>query len=62
MAGEQSRLHKALEPEAETAVDPHHAALASIAVSLKQIADVLDGTAVGLCVTETIFGRNRDVR
>lgn len=31
----------------------------SIAISLKRIADVLDGTSVGLRVTETIFGRNR---
>lgn len=29
----------------------------SIAISLKRIADVLDGTSTGMCVTETIFGR-----
>lgn len=41
-------------------------ALVSIAISLKRIADVLDGTAVGICVTETIFNpqtvQNREVR
>lgn len=31
----------------------------SIAISLKRIADTMDGTAAGLCVTETIFGRAR---
>lgn len=30
--------------------------LASIAISLKRIADTLDGTVAGICVTETIFG------
>lgn len=34
------------------------AALVSIAVSLKRLADTHDGTASGLCVTETVFGRN----
>lgn len=29
----------------------------SIAISLKRIADTMDGTAAGLCVTETIFGK-----
>lgn len=29
----------------------------SIAISLKRIADVLDGTATGQCVSETMFGR-----
>ena len=29
----------------------------SIAISLKRIADTLDGSAAGVCVTETIFGR-----
>lgn len=32
-------------------------ALASIAISLKRIADVLDGSAVGLNVNETMFGQ-----
>lgn len=39
---------------------------ASIAISLKRIADLLDGTTLGICVTETIFNpqtvQNRDVR
>lgn len=38
----------------------------SIALSLKRIADLLDGSALGLCVTETIFNpqtvQNHDVR
>jgi hypothetical protein len=33
------------------------AALLSIAVSLKRIADTLDGTAAGVPVGRTIFGR-----
>lgn len=33
-------------------------AQASIAISLKRIADLLDGTAANLCVTETIFGKS----
>jgi hypothetical protein len=41
-------------------------AMLSIAISLKRIADVLDGTTLGLCATETIFNpqtvQNRDVR
>lgn len=28
----------------------------SIAISLKRIADTLDGTASGICVSQTIFG------
>lgn len=36
------------------------AALYSIAISLKRIADVLAGTAAGLCVTETLLGGRRD--
>lgn len=38
---------------------PEHGALLSIAISLKRIADVLDGTAAGLCVTETLLGGRR---
>lgn len=38
----------------------------SIAISLKRIADILDGTTVGICATETIFNpqtiQNREVR
>lgn len=38
----------------------------SIAISLKRIADLLDGTTVGICATETIFNpatiQNREVR
>lgn len=29
----------------------------SIALSLKRIADTLDGTAAGICVTQAIFGK-----
>lgn len=28
----------------------------SIAISLKRIADTMDGTASGLCITETLIG------
>ncbi len=41
--------------------EPIQAALESIAISLKRIADTMDGTSAGLCVTETIFGRNPHV-
>lgn len=59
-APEASPLDGKFEPEAKTGcASPEHAALTSIAVSLKRIADTLDGTAAGVCVTETIFGGNR---
>lgn len=32
----------------------------SIAISLKRIADTIDGTAAGLCVTETLLGGRRE--
>lgn len=48
-----------LEPEAKHETSRHDAALLSIAVSLKRIADTMDGTASGVCVTNTIFGRRR---
>lgn len=32
----------------------------SIAISLKRIADTLDGTAAGICVTQTIFAGKRE--
>lgn len=35
-------------------------AVASMADSLKRIADMLDGTAAGICVSQTIFGGRRD--
>lgn len=41
--------------EADKEISIRDAAAISIAVSLKRIADVLDGTALGLLVTETIF-------
>jgi hypothetical protein len=48
-----------LEPEARSQRTPEQAALTSIAVSLKRIADTLDGTTAGICVSQTIFaGRN----
>lgn len=34
----------------------------SIAISLKRIADVLDGSAVGLSINETMFGQPYDTR
>lgn len=34
-------------------------ALTSIAESLKRIADLLDGTTAGICVTETLLGGRR---
>lgn len=43
-------------PIEDSKVDAYRLQL-SIAVSLKRIADTLDGTAAGVCVTETIFGR-----
>jgi hypothetical protein len=46
-----------LEPVAITGPDgPQAAALVSIAVSLKRIADTMDGTATGICITETLIG------
>ena len=30
----------------------------SIAISLKRIADMLDGTSMGICCTQTIFNPN----
>jgi hypothetical protein len=48
-----------LEPEAKNETGRHDAALISIAVSLKRIADTMDGTASGVCVNDTIFGRRR---
>lgn len=47
-----------LEPEADMAMQSAEScSLRSIAISLKRIADTLDGTAAGICVTQTIFGR-----
>jgi len=50
-------------PEGLTCADAYQV---SIAISLKRIADVLDGTTLGLNVMETIFNpqtvQNRDVR
>lgn len=43
------------EPELETV----EVASISIAISLKRIADTLDGTAAGICVTETTCGGRR---
>jgi hypothetical protein len=31
----------------------------SVAISLKRIADLLDGTTTGICVTETLLGGRR---
>jgi hypothetical protein len=35
------------------------AALASLAISIKRIADMLDGTAIGINCAETIFNPSR---
>lgn len=56
-----------LEPDALKLRPDHDGQIRlSLAISLKRIADVLDGTALGLCVTQTIFNpatpQNRDVR
>lgn len=53
-------LHAALEPQALPMGNYEVGATLSIAISLKRIADVLDGTAAGLCVTETLLGGRRD--
>lgn len=34
--------------------------LSSIAASLKRIADTMDGTAAGVCISQTVFGGRRD--
>jgi len=47
-----------LEPGVAHMPDEEWPALASIAISLKRIADTLDGTAAGLNIAETIFGRS----
>lgn len=53
-------LEGKFEPEARDAGTLSEAALTSIAVSLKRIADTIDGTAGGLCVTETLLGGRRN--
>ena len=52
---EPSLLAGKLEPEM-SGFGYESAALYSIAISLKRIADVLDGTSAGICVTETLLG------
>ena len=66
MAKTEDMLAK-LEPEAEAGLDPHHAMLASIAISLKRIADILgDGRIGGLNYEDAAERRpslrNRDAR
>jgi hypothetical protein len=55
-----SEMFERMEPEAarsgEHVSSVGEAALVSIAISLKRLADTHDGTAAGLCVTETVFG------
>lgn len=57
LCGGNFPLDGKLEPE--TAPMRDDAALYSIAISLKRIADTLGGTAAGLCVTETLLGGRR---
>lgn len=45
--------------EGDTRNPPSEAIQLSIAISLKRIADTLDGTAAGICVTETTCGGPR---
>lgn len=52
-------LQDAIEFVAVSGADTSQIALMSIAVSLKRIADTLDGTAAGICVTETLLGGAR---
>lgn len=42
-------------PQPTVSVGLDREAVASIADSLKRIADTLDGTAAGICINETIF-------
>ena len=46
MLGPIARMHQAMEPEAAAALSPEHAALVSIAISLKRIADAVTGDGV----------------
>ena len=55
MSDDPNPLAGKLEPETACFWD-NSAALYSIAISLKRIADVLDGTSAGICVTETLLG------
>ena len=59
-----SREHN-LEPDTFGETETDHA-IVSIAISLKRIADLLDGTAMSMDVTDTSFNprtvQNRDVR
>jgi hypothetical protein len=45
-----------MEPLAVAACDENFVSLASIAISLKRIADTMDGSATGICITETLIG------
>lgn len=53
---EPSRLEGKLEPEARDCQSVQEAALLSLAVSMKRIADTMDGSATGICITETLIG------
>lgn len=53
-------LAKMLEPDAIGAINiPDRAVQISIAVSLKRLADLFDGTTLGISVSDTVFNRNR---
>lgn len=51
-----SEFEKLLEPGVKTVVGVDAKTALSIAISLKRIADTLDGTAAGINVGATIFG------
>lgn len=54
------RLDGKFEPEAKDGcASLTEAALISLAISMKRIADTMDGTASGLCITETLIGGRR---
>lgn len=57
------RLDGKLEPEAKAGTTSlSEASVLSIAVSLKRMADTIDGTSSGLCVTETLLGGQRSAQ
>ena len=47
-------LEGRLEPEASSASSPQEAAALSLAISMKRIADCLDGTALGVDVSGSV--------
>jgi hypothetical protein len=52
-----SRFDGLLEPASkEGMASLSEAALISLAISMKRIADTMDGTATGICISETLIG------